>query len=322
LAQDYRYQPIIFGAIDKARPYPQLNFKDVGGSLRVFSRTNYNLFLRPHEAKNLSWKIFLRELNDILREATNRMYGDSGCARCLRQEIPCRLYVESVQKGVDVQFTDKSAEVVCRHVKLWRFTDVEQGLSATSCPLIQALLEMTQTEAERKFLFDYIRSVLVDNQLDSFAEDGEPISKLEPIVERFAVDAEYSPWQAKQDMDNIVLVNEPALVPQVWLNYIYNSRLGPGDPERHYLQAHPSRVDFIMIWQGTRHVIEIDGPEHYASFKDGQYVADEALYTRNLRIERSLRNSGWITHRFSNLEVLQSPWFPVLPEIGVQPPLT
>lgn len=318
MAQDYRYQPIIFGAIDKARPYPQLNFKDVGGSLRVFSRTNYNLFLRPHEAKNLSWKIFLDELNHILREATNRDILDSDCMRCHRAEIPCHLYVKSVQKGVDVQFTDKSAEVVCRHVKLWRFTDAEQGLAATSCALIQALLEMMQTEAERKFLFDYILWVLERNQVDSFAEDGEPVSNLmKPIGERFAVDAEYSPWQAKQDMDNIVLVNEPALVPQVWLNYIYNSRLGPGDPERDYLQAHPSRVDFIMLWQGIRHVIEIDGPEHYASFKDGQYVADEALYTRNLRIERSLRNSGWIIHRFSNLEVLQSKWFDFASELGV-----
>jgi hypothetical protein len=64
-----------------------------------------------------------------------------------------------------------------------------------------------------------------------------------------------------------------------------------------------------MLWQGMRHAIEIDGPEHYASFKGDKYVIDEEQYTKNLMIERSLWNSGWIVHRFSNLEVLQSKWF-------------
>jgi hypothetical protein len=302
------YAPIIFSAIDKARPYPQLNFKDVGGFRKVYSRTNYNLFLQPSEAENLSWKIFLEKLDSILGNVTNRKLGEQDCHMCARAGIPCRLYIKSVKEGMDVKFTSKLAEVICRRVELWSRSEVEQDLPLSNCALVQALFKMTETGAERKFLADYIRWLLMCNSL-RFTDKGDEVDLLKPVTERFAKDADYLPWQAKRDLDNIVLGNSPALVPQVWLNYIYNSHLGPKDPERAYLRANPSRVDFIMLWQGMRHAIEIDGPEHYASFKGDKYVIDEEQYTKNLMIERSLWNSGWIVHRFSNLEVLQSKWF-------------
>jgi len=307
LSNDYR-NPIIFGAIDKAHPYPQLNFKDVGGLPRVFSRTNYNLFLQPAEAESLSWKIFLEKLDGILGDVAGRKLGQRDCYVCARAGFPCRLYVKSVQEGVDVQFTTGSAELICRRVELWSRSEVEQALPLSSCALVQALFKMTETEAERKFLADYIRWVLWCESID-FTDEGDEVDKLKPVIERFDKDADYRPWKAKRDLDNLVLSNMPALVPQVWLNYIYDSHLGPKDPERAYLRANPSRVDFIMLWQGMRHIIEIDGPEHYASPKGDKYIIDEEQYTKNLMIERSLRNLGWMVHRFSNLEVLQSEWF-------------
>lgn len=94
----------------------------------------------------------------------------------------------------------------------------------------------------------------------------------------------------------------PALVPEVWLNY-----LGPdktADEELH-LAENPSRVDFVMIAEGQKCVIEIDGKSHYADYNRdaNRWVPDERLYTRNLKIERSLRRQGWQIFRFSDLEI-------------------
>jgi hypothetical protein len=52
-------------------------------------------------------------------------------------------------------------------------------------------------------------------------------------------------------------------------------------------------------------VIEIDGKSHYAEYhRDAnRWIPDERLYTRNLKIERSLRLQGWEIFRFSDLEV-------------------
>jgi very-short-patch-repair endonuclease len=94
----------------------------------------------------------------------------------------------------------------------------------------------------------------------------------------------------------------PALIPEVWLNY-----LGPqksADDEIH-LSENPSRVDFVMIAEGKKCVIEIDGKSHYADYDEEarRWSVSERRYTRNLRIERSLRNQGWEIFRFSDLEV-------------------
>ena len=305
--QKYPY-PIIFSAIDRVHPYPQLNFKDVGGSQNVFSRTNYNLFLKPEEAKNLSWKIFLEKLEGILGDVANKKLGDRDCYTCARAGIPCRIFVKSLQKDTDVKVTKEQSDMNGRHTELWNDGEVERGVPLEACILIQTILKMTETEAERKFVTEYLRWVLCCNSV-GYTDDGEQVDRLQPVADRFNKDRGYLPWQARKDFHDLVLANVPAFIPQVWLNYIYNSKVGPRDPERSFLKENASRVDFVMLWGGMRHVIEIDGPEHYATFKDGNYVINEESYTKNLKIERNLRNSGWNIHRFSNSEVIKSRWF-------------
>jgi hypothetical protein len=94
----------------------------------------------------------------------------------------------------------------------------------------------------------------------------------------------------------------PALIPEVWLNVIGRNRTR--EDEEH-LEENPQRVDFVMLAEGRKCVIEIDGPSHYAQYDKtlDMYVADERQYTKNLRIERSLRRQEWEIFRFSNLEV-------------------
>lgn len=318
MVKDYPL-PIIFGAINKAHPFPQLNFQDIGGAFKVFSRTNYNLFVQAEERRNLSLKIFLNELDDVLRDAANQPRGESECNQCIRTGIPCRLYVKSFQEGIDIRFTSNSPEVVFRHVELWSKDEIMDYIPILNCALLQCLFKMTETEAELKFMKDYIRWVLFSSRSDDCNEDHVEIDLLQPIAQRLSTQTDYSPWKAKRDLDDIAFSTVPALIPQVWLNYIYDPHLGPKDPKRAYLRKNISRVDFIMLWEGMRHIIEIDGPEHYGSLKGGEYLVDQERYTKNLIVERSLRNLDWIVHRFSNLEVLNSKSFrfPFEDELGL-----
>ncbi|GAH99914.1 unnamed protein product, partial [marine sediment metagenome] len=89
-------------------------------------------------------------------------------------------------------------------------------------------------------------------------------------------------------------------------NFIWDRSLGVFDPEREHLDENPSRVDFIMLTDGQKYVIEIDDPSHYATFKEGKYTVNEEQYTKNLRIDRRLKWDGWIVHRFSRWEILNA----------------
>ena len=120
----------------------------------------------------------------------------------------------------------------------------------------------------------------------------------------------------------------PALIPQVWLRHIHDPKLGPNDPLK--VEAY-SRVDFVMLWNEKKLVIEIDGPEHYAEWDRTQrtWHVSETTYTRNLKRERQLREDGWLFFRLSNQEVEKaSSWHDIerligfyeLVEKGADPP--
>ncbi|MDP2936577.1 MAG: hypothetical protein Q8O86_08820 [Dehalococcoidia bacterium] len=100
----------------------------------------------------------------------------------------------------------------------------------------------------------------------------------------------------------------PALIPQVWLAYVYDPYVNPKDVEKTVLRDMPSRVDFLLVKDGERHIVEIDDPSHYAIFDEEtrRWEVDEERYTRNLRIEGGLKRQKWFVHRFSNSEVLRS----------------
>jgi len=97
----------------------------------------------------------------------------------------------------------------------------------------------------------------------------------------------------------------PALIPEVWLNYFGRQK---DESDELQLSENPSRVDFVMFNRGKKCVIEIDGPSHYATFDEfnRRYDVSEERYTKNLKIERSLRSQGWQIFRFSRLEVRET----------------
>lgn len=88
----------------------------------------------------------------------------------------------------------------------------------------------------------------------------------------------------------------PALLPEVWLHW---------DPktirERGVSALLGFRMDFMMlISQGVRIVIEVDGQQHYA---DEEGKADTRRYAAMAAADRDLRLSGYEVYRFGGAEL-------------------
>lgn len=87
----------------------------------------------------------------------------------------------------------------------------------------------------------------------------------------------------------------PALLPEVWVHWDPQAKVQRGDetPVAH-------RIDFLMLQQRRRIVVEVDGMQHYAT-KDGR--ACSSRYTDTVRADRQLRLAGYEVYRFSTAEL-------------------
>lgn len=96
----------------------------------------------------------------------------------------------------------------------------------------------------------------------------------------------------------------PALVPQVYLHYDPYTRRQRGDEQ--YLAR--QRMDFLlMLEQGVRVVIEIDGRHHYAVPDPGasdRFIANAQRYAEMVAEDRRLRLMGYEVYRFGGHEFL------------------
>lgn len=94
----------------------------------------------------------------------------------------------------------------------------------------------------------------------------------------------------------------PALIPQVYLHYDPYTRRERGDEK--FLAR--QRMDFLlMLEQGVRIVIEIDGRHHYAVQDQGapaRYIANAELYAEMASEDRRLRLMGYEVYRFGGYE--------------------
>lgn len=154
-------------------------------------------------------------------------------------------------------------------------------------------------------LLDFCDSLAQSSFLRSWQALGRWNSRtMQYALRRLIEQREMSAWQVNRLIQAFYL-DFPALVPETWLNYLDPRVKTEADSE--HLQQNPSRVDFVMLADGRKHVVEIDGPSHYAEFDEANrcYEVSEQRYTKNLWIERSLRRWGWEIHRFSNWEVLR-----------------
>lgn len=96
----------------------------------------------------------------------------------------------------------------------------------------------------------------------------------------------------------------PALIPQVYLHYDPYSRRQRGDEQ--FLAR--QRMDFLlMLEQGVRIVIEIDGRHHYAvqdPEASNRFIANAQRYAEMVAEDRRLRLMGYEVYRFGGQEFL------------------
>jgi len=94
----------------------------------------------------------------------------------------------------------------------------------------------------------------------------------------------------------------PALIPQVYLHYDPYTRRERGDEQVLVRQ----RMDFLMMLeQGVRIVIEIDGRHHYSNEDPqsrGRFVASAQRYAEMVAEDRRLRLAGYEVYRFGGYE--------------------
>lgn len=91
----------------------------------------------------------------------------------------------------------------------------------------------------------------------------------------------------------------PALLPEVWLHWDPRTVEGRG-PDA-LLRF---RMDFLLLLpQGVRVVIEVDGKQHHA---DATGTADVQRYAQMVRADRELKLAGYEVFRFGAAE-LQAP---------------
>lgn len=96
----------------------------------------------------------------------------------------------------------------------------------------------------------------------------------------------------------------PALIPQVYLHYDPYTRRERGDEQ--FLAR--QRMDFLlMLDQGVRIVIEIDGRHHYGVADPNapeRYIANAQRYAEMVAEDRRLRLMGYEVYRFGGHEFL------------------
>ncbi|MCL4625792.1 hypothetical protein [Burkholderia multivorans] len=96
----------------------------------------------------------------------------------------------------------------------------------------------------------------------------------------------------------------PALIPQVYLHYDPYTRRQRGDEQ--FLAR--QRMDFLlMLEQGVRIVIEIDGRHHYAvpdPLVSDRFIANAQRYAEMVAEDRRLRLMGYEVYRFGGHEFL------------------
>lgn len=168
-----------------------------------------------------------------------------------------------------------SSPSICDYGPLYD-SDVEAGWQKVWPQMKECLGRLCQSKGERSFLEAYFTFCETDNL--SRKRKGHDLGRC------------------------------PALIPQVWLNWIHYD---PRNKERAArTKREPFRVDFVMLDKGRKLVFEIDGQSHFSELVDVDqssglisWEASMAKYTEHLKKDRWLRSHGWEVWRFSDLEV-------------------
>lgn len=307
--------PIIFGP---QRPQIRIRLED--GKQYVYSNTNNNLYFAK-SAMDRDGTLAI----GALYKGHDYKYEANPCPWFIRSkrltlpycDEPCRMLLQSSEElSLGVHTKSKSGPKLVK-------VNLREAPELYECHLLSELLRCATTPAEKKFAEMYYTWAIcgTDNSLPTPEE-----LKLNSSIEwRYSsLKQQYKDftdlWHAQQfhlyatcrNPQNVTSIIQesltaPALIPQVWLNYTYDSSQPPTE-ETDELRNMPKRVDFLFIRQNKMHIIEIDDPSHYAIYDESKkrYEVSEEKYTNNLKTERVLREQGFEIHRLSNWEILNA----------------
>ena len=175
------------------------------------------------------------------------------------------------------------------------------------CPAISCLLDLCQTDTERKFLQRYYELVFggwIEPEEGLFFWEGMVNYRSAWLEEWYHRQSELPPaYRDPGHVSSSILrgLTAPVLLPKLWVNYEFGAQAEDENPS-------PGRVDFAWFFRGQKHAIEIDGRSHYSRWDETRrcYIADAERYTATLQSDRYLRRRGRQVHRFSNDEVDQA----------------
>lgn len=314
--------PLIFG-----HSFPQLRLRVDSGKQYLYSSKNYNLYI-PDDKWSLT-EDGTFSLSDLDSQVVLSMMGEQAptfisdgpndlmLPTCTGpgSERACQMLLERSE-----QYEDSSVESTLRLTRV----NLHSSPQLYQCPMLATLLGCLDTPAEKKFAEMYYKWAIAgvhktyDRQLGELYQYNDlsrtyAASIREWQEQQLHIDphdwsgGSFSRSPGKLTSGIMQSIKTPALIPQVWLNYTYDPTRSP-EEERRLLHDMPRRVDFVFIKERVFHVVEIDGPSHYARYEEQRhkYEVDEKLYTRNLKAERILRRQGIQIHRISNWEILNA----------------
>lgn len=294
--------PIVFG-----RKPPNLRHRVYNKKTYVYSISNYNLHITEESLSGDNTytisALYQTDFNYFLYGGPGFLKSPLVLPEC---SGPCSMLLKDWSEGEVVGEDGDRTKMV--RAKLQSSSDL------WACPTLAALLDCTETDAERRFAETYYKWAIVGDYYDPKAHSHVlhvGPRRFSNFVQEFQnKQLGFSHWNRSASTISASIkesLNAPALIPQVWLNWAYDSSKSPEETNVE-LEYMPQRVDFVFIYKGTLHVVEIDDPSHYARFdeRNHRYEVDEERYTRNLRAERSFREEGFNIHRLSNWEVLNS----------------
>jgi len=287
---------IIFGWRDPSRKVHQLRKK---GDL-YYSESNYNLVVEDDHAATLGALIRAFYFGKPIDEPEHPLWlmeDDllGSCDACWESaNVPCTL----LQRPAAVAPPDGSSKEVAEAIG-WPYHSNERFYA---CPIIDRLLSMTETDAERRFYEMYFWHVIaaLAGYLLEVAYRPDFSQGLRKAGWKSDIEIGGRGWAFAIYQNFLLNLDSPALIPQVLLNFVPIKDLPDDHPDKHFFESNEGRVDFFFLDGRGKHIVQIDGPYHHSSAAD---------YTKVLRRDRTMRKQGYWVHRFSNMEVLQAETF-------------
>ena len=268
---------------------PDIRFTKKDGDIRIFCLNNLTLDIRENMLGERTFKMGTLLSFLCQKHCKGHRQGE---------QQPCPALVKAYKVHTEKR---NLASVEMHSLPQW-----------DKCAGVKYLLDLTDTKDERAFLRAYLDQMYAD---ECHWRDGL-IAKWNASWHRVPD----NPWAVSRvsKFDRMLwsTLRFPALLPQAWINWLY----GADEAALRRLDTCPSRIDFMAIHEGRRHVVEIDGPSHWADHDGHGYVPNEDAYHRTIVHRRTLERENWVWTTLTRKEVKEAsanteeflPWVGVL----------